>query len=130
MLSTVIFLLVLGLPFIIYLVNSGVAAKERRGIAAGIPKPKQPRAAKVPKPGRGAKTAKVRSRRVEYCGRGFTHFALALVGSQDSCRYCQYLQEVPATRLDEPPSGDDSPDDDPADEPDNAPVPIAHGSQE
>ena len=125
MLSTVIFLLVLGLPFIIYLVNSGVAARERRGIAAGIPKPKHPRAAKVLKPGRGAKTAKVRSRRVEYCGRGFTHFALALIGSQDSCRYCHFLQEVPATEPNDPPSDDDGPD-----EPDNVPVPFAHGSPE
>lgn len=125
MLSTVIFLLVLGLPFIIYLVNSGIAAKERRGIAAGIPKPKQPRAAKVPKPGRAAKTAKVRSRRVEYCGRGFTHFALAVVGSQDSCRYCHYLQEVPANEPEEPPADDSA-----SGEPESVPVPFVHGSQE
>ena len=91
MISTILFLLVVGLPFIIFLINSGIAAKEKRGIAAGIPKPKQ---AKTAKP-RAARTAKTRSRRVEYCGRSFTHFALALMGSQDSCRYCRYLQEVP-----------------------------------
>lgn len=95
MVSIILFVLVAGIPFIIYLVNSGLAAKENRGIAAGIPKPKQPKEAKAPRPGRTARTAKVRSRRVEYCGRGFTHFALALMGSQDSCKHCRYLQEVP-----------------------------------
>ncbi len=97
MISTIVFLLVLGLPFIIYLVNSGVAARERRGIAAGIPKPKQPKQAKAARPGQGARPARVRSRRIEYCGRSFTHFALALAGSQDSCRHCLYLQEVPSS---------------------------------
>ncbi|MEO8538960.1 MAG: hypothetical protein ABI577_04405 [bacterium] len=95
MVSTVIFLLVLGLPFIIYLVNSGVAAKERRGIAAGIPKPKQPKTAKPNRVGSHARPARVRSRRVEYCGKGFTHFALGVFGSEESCRFCRYLQEVP-----------------------------------
>lgn len=103
MISAIAFFAILGLPFFIYLANSGWAARERRGIAAGIPKPRQPKAAKAPKPGR-TREARVHARRLASCGRDFTHFALALVGARDSCRHCTYLQEVP------PPS--DEPDDD------------------
>lgn len=101
MLSTIVFFLVLVVPFVIYLVNAGLASKDNRGIAAGIPKPKR---AKTPKKPR---EARVRTRRATYCGRGFTHLALALVGSSDSCRYCTYLQEVPP----QPPAPPDEPGD-------------------
>ena len=99
MIQTVIFVLFLALPLGFYLLNSGVVRRETRGIAAGIPRP---RTAKAPKPAKGRR-AVVRTRRTNYCGRGFTHFALALVGSQDACRYCSHLQEVP-------PGGDNTPD--------------------
>jgi len=94
MISALTFLVVFLVPLIIFFLNQGIAAKERRGIAAGIPRPKQPKEAKPPKPGR-TRPARVRSRRVEYCGRAFTHFSLALLGSQESCRYCRFLEEVP-----------------------------------
>ncbi len=115
----------LGLPFIIYLVNSGVAAKERRGIAAGIPKQKQ---AKAPKQSRASRTrtARVRSRRVDDCGRGFTHFALALLGSQESCRYCRYLEEVPQTPEDDDSTGPG----DSAGPSSNEPVPLVRPANE
>ena len=96
MIQTIVFVLVLGFPFIIYLVNSALAHRESRGIAAGIPKPKQ---AKTPRT-RGRR-AKVRSARVNSCGRNFSHMMLALVGSSESCRYCTYITEVP------PPPADD-----------------------
>ena len=105
MISTILFLVVLGLPFIAYLVNALVAKRETRGIAAGIPKPKQ---AKPPKAAR-TREGRVRQRRAIYCGREFTHLALAVLGSQDSCRYCSYLQEVPP-----PPPGDNTDDTDAA----------------
>jgi hypothetical protein len=99
--SALIFIGVALLPFIIYLVNAIGSAREERGIAAGIPKPKQ---AKTPR--RKPREARVRQRRTVYCGRDFTHFALALVGSQDSCKRCAYLHEVPP-----PPGGNDETDD-------------------
>jgi hypothetical protein len=101
MVQTVIFVCFLALPLGFYLLNSGVIRRETRGIAAGIPRPKT---AKTPKQPKGRK-AVVRTRRTNYCGRGFTHFTLALLGSQDACRYCSRLQEVP-------PGGDDAPDTD------------------
>lgn len=93
MISTILFIVVIVLPLIAYFVNTFVASRESRGIAAGIPKPKQAKEPKEPK--RRAREARVRQRRAIYCGRDFTHFALAMVGSQDACRYCTYLQEVP-----------------------------------
>jgi hypothetical protein len=91
--QTIVFFLVLGFPFIIYLVNSALAQRESRGIAAGIPKPKE---AKPPRGRSGrARTAKVRSARVTSCGRNFSHMMLALMGSSDSCRHCTYITEVP-----------------------------------
>ena len=102
MISLVIFILVAVIPFIIYLAGQINTLREDRGIAAGIPKPRQAKAPREPR--RKPRDARVRQRRTTYCGRGFTHFALALVGSQDSCRYCGYLQEVPPP----PPSDDDS----------------------
>lgn len=117
MASALTFLVVFLVPLIIFFVNSGFAARERRGIAAGIPKPKQPKAAKPAKPPR-TRAARVRSRRVDDCGRGFTHFALAVVGSQEACKYCRYLEEVPS----EPAGPDDSGD---AGEPaENEPIPL------
>ena len=89
MISAIVFILVAVLPFIIYLVNM-LNAQRDRGIAGGIPKAKQ---AKEPK--RRTRPARVNQRRVTYCGRDFTHLVLAVFGSQDSCRHCTYLQEVP-----------------------------------
>ena len=89
MISAVVFILVAVLPFIIYLVNMFNAQRER-GIAGGIPKAKQ---AKEPR--RRTRDARVKQRRVTHCGRDFTHLVLAVFGSQDSCRHCTYLQEVP-----------------------------------
>lgn len=117
MASALTFLVVFLVPLIIFFVNSGFAAKERRGIAAGIPKPKQPKAARPAKTPR-VRTARVRSRRVDDCGRGFTHFALALVGSQEACKYCRYLEEVPS----EPPGPADGGDSE--ETADNAPIPL------
>jgi hypothetical protein len=96
-------ILILAVPFIAYLVNAYVVQKERRGIAAGIPKPKE---AKEPRR-KKSRDARVRNRRSAYCGRDFTHFALALVGSQGSCRYCTYLEEVPLPEPPDPASRDD-----------------------
>jgi hypothetical protein len=95
----------LGFPFIIYLISMFLTQKEQRGkggIAAGIPRP--PREAKPgPSPIR-ARQAKVRPHRVEYCGKGFRHIVLALVGSQASCKYCTYVQDAPTPLRPEPPS--------------------------
>lgn len=94
MVQTLIFIAFLGFPLLVYLFNAYQAKRESGGIAAGIPKPKtakEPKAARVAK----ARKATVRSRRTTYCGRGFTHFALALIGSQDACRYCGRLEAVP-----------------------------------
>lgn len=102
MASFLLFLLIAGVPLSVYIVNALRAMKERgdlgnRGIAAGIPKPKQARA-----PKNRTRGARVRQRRAVYCGRDFTHLALAVLGSQDSCRHCTYLQAVPP-----PPDSDD-----------------------
>jgi len=85
-LSTIVFVVVAIVPLIIYLINAGMSARGERGIAAGIPKPKE---AKVPR-ARKQRTARVRDRKVQYCGRTFTHLSLAILGSQDSCKYCTY----------------------------------------
>ena len=104
MISIIIFVVVALAPIVIFLINAGLATRDQRGIAAGIPKPKQ---AKTPRMKTNhSREARVRSRRVTYCGRGFTHFALALVGSQDSCRYCAYLEEVPPPPQDLPPGAE------------------------
>lgn len=102
MISLIVFLAVALLPFVIYLVNALSQMREERGIAAGIPKPKQ---AKEPR--RKSREARVRQRRATYCGRDFTHLALAVFGSQDSCRHCSYLSEVPPR-----PPAPEEPDDD------------------
>lgn len=97
MIQTIVFLVVLLFPFIVYLINMALAQKDQRGrggIAAGIPKPKEAKAPRDPRSPR-ARAARVRSSRVEYCGRGFAHFALGLVGSQESCRHCTYVQNEP-----------------------------------
>lgn len=104
MISIIVFAVVALAPIVIFLINAGLASRDQRGIAAGIPKPKQAKAPRV-KTSR-AREARVRSRRVSYCGRGFTHFALALMGSQDSCRYCAYLEEVPPPPQDLPPGSE------------------------
>jgi hypothetical protein len=98
MIQTVIFVLFLALPLFLYLMNSGVIRRETRGIAGGISKPKAAKTPAQPK----ARKAVVRTRRTSYCGRGFTHFALALVGSQDACRYCSRLESVPPGSNGEP----------------------------
>ena len=99
MLSFIVFLLVAVVPFIIFGINAFTTMREERGIAAGIPKPKQ---AKEPRR-KKTREARVRQRRSVYCGREFTHLALAILGSQDSCKRCTYLQEVPPA----PVGGDD-----------------------
>ena len=109
MVQTIAFLAVLLFPFIVYLINMALARKDQRGrggIAAGIPKPKE---AKVPRGPRSprARTARVRSNRVEYCGRGFAHFALALVGSPESCKHCTYSQNEPTPIRPDGPGDDD-----------------------
>ena len=96
MASFIVFLLVAGIPFVIFGINALNAMREQRGIAAGIPRPKQ---AKEPRR-KKARDARLRQRRSVYCGKEFTHFALAIVGSQDACKRCTCLQEVP------PPPGD------------------------
>jgi hypothetical protein len=103
MLQSVLFFLVLGLPFFLYLLNAYLAQRDARkgmggGIAGGIPRPKE---AKTPRA--SARKARVRRARVSNCGRTFSHFALALVGSSASCRYCTYLEPVAPP----PPGGDD-----------------------
>lgn len=94
MISAVIFLVVALAPIAIYLINAALSMRGERGIAAGIPKPKEAKAPRAAR-SRKARPARVSNPRVQYCGRGFTHFALAVVGSQDSCRYCQYLENEP-----------------------------------
>ncbi len=91
MLQSVLFFLVLGLPFFIYLLNAYLAQREARrgmggGIAGGVPRPKKARA---------PRKARTRPARVVNCGRTFSHFALALVGSSGACRHCAYLEPVP-----------------------------------
>ncbi len=108
MLQSVLFFLILGLPFFVYLLNAYLAQREARkgmggGIAGGIPKPKQA------KPPRAPRRARVRRARVANCGRTFSHFALALVGSSASCRYCTYIE--PVSPSDPPASGGDPLDD-------------------
>ncbi|MCL6645381.1 MAG: hypothetical protein K6U88_10475 [Dehalococcoidia bacterium] len=103
MLQSVLFFLLLGLPFLFYLLNAYLAQRDARkgmggGIAGGIPRPKE---AKTPRS--AGRKARVRPARVTNCGRTFSHFALALVGSSANCRYCTYLEPVPP----QPGSGDE-----------------------
>lgn len=116
MVSALTFLAVFLIPLLLFFFNSGIAAKERRGIAAGIPRPKGSNGPKVAKPPKAprTRTARVRARRVDDCGRNFTHFALDLFGSQESCRYCRYLEDV--TPANEGGGGDSG----------NAPAPAAN----
>lgn len=94
MISAIIFLVVALAPIALYLINAGLSMRDNRGIAAGIPKPKE---AKPPRAARSKRStaARVSNPRVQYCGRGFTHFALAVLGSQDACRHCEYLEAQP-----------------------------------
>ncbi len=94
MLSTVIFFVILLGPFILFLANAAIKKADDIGIAGGIKKPREPKAAKTAKAPRMKRTT-MRPRRVSYCGKGLTHFALAVVGSQDACRYCGRLETVP-----------------------------------
>lgn len=94
MISTVIFLIILLGPFIVFLANALIRRADDLGIAGGIKKPGAPKTAKVPRAAKVRRTT-MRARRVTYCGRGLTHFALAVVGSQDACRYCGRLETVP-----------------------------------
>lgn len=86
MLQSVLFFLILGLPFFVYLLNVYLAQREaRRGIGGGI-------AGGIPKPKKAARKARVRRPRTVNCGRTFSHFALALVGTSAACRYCSDIQ--------------------------------------
>ncbi|GIW13132.1 MAG: hypothetical protein KatS3mg062_0571 [Tepidiforma sp.] len=106
MLQSVLFFLILGLPFLLYLLNAYLAQRDARrglggGIAGGIPKPKAPKQART-----APRKARVRRARTANCGRTFSHFALALVGSSSACRYCTYLEPVSPP---DPPPGADEP---------------------
>ncbi|MEP7216063.1 MAG: hypothetical protein ABI782_07395 [Anaerolineaceae bacterium] len=106
MLSTIFFIAILAGPFILFLVNALSQRAKSTGILGGI---KMPKAAKAPRaPGEApigrapkAKRTTMRARRVTYCGRGFSHFALAIVGSQDACRFCGRLEPVPSGGTDD-----------------------------
>ncbi|MBA4179060.1 MAG: hypothetical protein C0506_00575 [Anaerolinea sp.] len=97
MISTIIFLVILLGPFIVFLANALIRRADDMGIAGGIKKPRGVKTAKPPRPSSPAKAKRtaMRARRVTYCGRGLTHFALAVIGSQDACRYCGRLETVP-----------------------------------
>lgn len=100
MLSTIFFIAILAGPFILFLVNALSQRAKTTGILGGI---KMPKAGKSPgEPGSAsaarapkAKRTTMRARRVTYCGRGLSHFALAIVGSEDACRFCGRLETVP-----------------------------------
>lgn len=94
MLSTIIFLVILLAPFIIFVANAVIRRADDIGIAAGMkkaPRPKEAKPARTSAPRRRT----MRPRRVSYCGKGLSHFALAIVGSQDACRFCGRLETVP-----------------------------------
>ena len=100
MLSTIFFIAILAGPVILFLVNALTQRAKTTGILGGI---KMPKAAKAPRePGSApvgrvpkAKRTTMRARRVTYCGRGLSHFALGIVGSEDACRFCGRLESVP-----------------------------------
>jgi hypothetical protein len=94
MVSTIIFLVILLAPFILFIANAVIRRADQIGIAGGIKKPRGMKAAKTPKPAKVKRTT-MRARRVSYCGKGLSHFALAIVGSQDACRFCGRLESVP-----------------------------------
>ena len=103
MLSNVIFILVLLLPLLIFVFSNLTARAREIGIAGGIKRP----SVRKPKEPKARKATAVRFHRVTYCGRGLTHFALALVGSQDACRYCTH-REAPADPSQAPVHADDA----------------------
>ena len=115
MVSALTFLAVFLIPLVLFFVNSGIARRDHRGIAAGIPKPKEAKVSKTAKPPR-SRPARVRARRVEDCGRGFTHLALTMLGSRAACKYCRYLEDVT------PPS--DSSGDSETGDTENEPIPL------
>ncbi|MEO6044933.1 MAG: hypothetical protein ABIQ47_13600 [Tepidiformaceae bacterium] len=106
MLSTIVFIAILAGPFILFLISALTQRAKTTGILGGI---KMPKMAKTPKgstePGAAGsapaarapkvKRTTMRARRVTYCGRGLSHFALAIVGSEDACRHCGRLESVP-----------------------------------
>ena len=108
MVSALTFLVVFLVPLLLFFLISGMVTKERRGIAAGIPKPKTAKPPRKPRP------ARVRQYRVDDCGRGFTHLALSLVGSRESCRYCRF--EPPGLAIVPDPPDQTGADDEPASE--------------
>jgi len=100
MLSTVLFIVILAAPFILFLFNALTQRAKTTGILGGIKMPKSANAAgeagsaptaRAPK----AKRTTMRARRVTYCGRGLSHFALGIIGSEDACRHCGRLESVP-----------------------------------
>ena len=102
MLSTIFFIAILAGPFILFLVSALSQKAKTTGILGGIKMPKSARTTQapgVPPAARPAKAPKMkrttmRARRVTYCGKGLSHFALGLVGSEDACRYCGRLEPV------------------------------------
>jgi hypothetical protein len=108
MLQSVLFLLLLGLPLIIYVINAYLSQRDARqgmggGFSGGIPRPKQAKAARA-----SFRKARVRNAQGVNCGRAFSHLALTLVGSSGTCRYCSALEPAPP----EPPTSGDAPVDD------------------
>lgn len=112
MLSTIFFIAILAGPFILFLVSAFTQRAKNSGILGGIKVPKAAKAAKeaaTPAPVNGIPAAKapkpkrttMRARRVTYCGKGLSHFALAIVGSEDACRYCGRLETIPPAGGDE-----------------------------
>ncbi len=103
MFSTILFIAILAGPFILFLVSALSQKAKTTGILGGI---KMPKSAKTPKeagspsaarPARAPKlqrTTTMRARRVTYCGKGLSHFALGMVGSEDACRFCGRLEPV------------------------------------
>lgn len=100
MLSTILFIAILAGPFILFLISALSQRAKTTGILGGIKMPKGMKMPGEPGAARAAKTPKakrttMRARRVTYCGRGLSHFALAIVGSEDACRHCGRLESVP-----------------------------------
>lgn len=100
MLSTILFFAILAGPFILFLISALSQRAKTTGILGGIKMPKGMRASGEPGAAREAKAPKakrttMRARRVTYCGRGLSHFALAIIGSEDACRHCGRLESVP-----------------------------------
>lgn len=93
MISTIVFLVILLAPFVIFIANAVIRRADDLGIAGGLKKPRTPKVARSPKASKPKRTT-MRARRVTYCGKWLSHFALAIVGSEDACRFCGRLESV------------------------------------